>query len=88
MNCLACKYPFSYNVDMERISIITGHYGSGKTEFSLNYALKCSSEGKRTGFPIYFRFKTNKYKRCGREEEMAKITTLKIQEMKDRDGAS
>ena len=61
MNCLACKYPFAYNVDMKRISIITGHYGSGKTEFSLNYALKCSSEGKRTALVdldianVYFR---------------------------------
>jgi hypothetical protein len=61
VNCLACKYPFAYNVDMKRISIITGHYGSGKTEFSLNYALKCSSEGKRTALVdldianVYFR---------------------------------
>lgn len=28
------------------INIITGHYGSGKTEFAINYALKKRSEGK------------------------------------------
>lgn len=29
------------------ISIVTGHYGSGKTEFALNLALKKKAEGKR-----------------------------------------
>lgn len=32
----------------KRIRIITGHYGSGKTEFAVNYALKLSEEGKKT----------------------------------------
>lgn len=31
----------------KRIRIITGHYGSGKTEFALNYALKLRSMGKK-----------------------------------------
>jgi len=30
-----------------RISIITGHYGTGKTEFSVNLALALSAEGKQ-----------------------------------------
>lgn len=30
-----------------RIRIITGHYGSGKTEFAVNYAVKLSKEGKK-----------------------------------------
>lgn len=29
---------------MKRINIITGHYGSGKTEFAINYALKLKDE--------------------------------------------
>jgi len=34
---------------MKKINIVTGHYGSGKTEFSINYALKLKSEsGKAT----------------------------------------
>lgn len=34
--------------DDKRIRIITGHYGSGKTEFSVNYAVKLAQEGKKT----------------------------------------
>jgi len=30
-----------------RIRIITGHYGSGKTEFSVNYAVKLANMGKK-----------------------------------------
>ena len=30
-----------------RIRIIIGHYGSGKTEFSVNYAMKLADEGKK-----------------------------------------
>ena len=29
---------------MKRLNIITGHYGSGKTEFAINYALKLNRE--------------------------------------------
>ncbi len=31
-----------------RIRVIVGHYGSGKTEFSVNYALKLAERGKKT----------------------------------------
>ena len=30
-----------------RVSIITGHYGTGKTELSVNLALALAAEGKR-----------------------------------------
>jgi len=32
----------------KRIRIIIGHYGSGKTEFAVNYALKLAEMGKKT----------------------------------------
>lgn len=32
----------------KRIRVIVGHYGSGKTEFSVNYALKLAEHGKKT----------------------------------------
>lgn len=32
----------------KRIRVIIGHYGSGKTEFSVNYAMKLASEGIKT----------------------------------------
>ena len=31
----------------KRIRIITGHYGSGKTEFAVNYAVKLANENKK-----------------------------------------
>lgn len=31
-----------------RVRIITGHYGSGKTEFAVNYTLKLAEEGYKT----------------------------------------
>ena len=45
----------------KRIRIIIGHYGSGKTEFSVNYAVKLSALGKKVGLVdldvvnLYFR---------------------------------
>lgn len=45
----------------KRIRIIIGHYGSGKTEFSLNYALRLNEEGKKVSIAdldvvnLYFR---------------------------------
>lgn len=45
----------------KRIRIIIGHYGSGKTEFSINYALKLSELGKKVAIAdldvvnLYFR---------------------------------
>ncbi len=32
----------------KRIQIITGHYGSGKTEFAVNLALKLAAQGQKT----------------------------------------
>lgn len=32
----------------KRIRVIVGHYGSGKTEFAVNYALKLAAEQKKT----------------------------------------
>lgn len=32
----------------KRIRIITGHYGSGKTEFAVNYAVKLAQQGSKT----------------------------------------
>ena len=45
----------------KRIRIIIGHYGSGKTEFSINYALKLNELGKKVAIAdldivnLYFR---------------------------------
>jgi len=32
----------------KRIRVVVGHYGSGKTEFSVNYALKLAEQGQKT----------------------------------------
>ncbi|MBU5438541.1 ATP-binding protein [Tissierella sp. MSJ-40] len=48
-------------INDKRIRIITGHYGSGKTEFSVNYAVKLASMGKKVALAdldvvnLYFR---------------------------------
>ena len=48
-------------VKHRRIKVITGHYGSGKTEFSINYAVKLANEGKKVALVdldvvnLYFR---------------------------------
>lgn len=45
----------------KRIRIIVGHFGSGKTEFSVNYAVKLASKGKKVALAdldvinLYFR---------------------------------
>lgn len=47
--------------EAKRIKVIVGHYGSGKTEFSINYAVKLSAEGKKVALidldviNLYFR---------------------------------
>ena len=35
---------------MKRINIITGHYGSGKTNLSVNLAVNAAKEGKKVTF--------------------------------------
>ncbi len=53
-------------LDDKRIRIITGHYGSGKTEFSINYAVKLAKSGKKTALAdldvvnLYFRSREKK----------------------------
>lgn len=45
----------------KRIRIVIGHYGSGKTEFSMNYAVKLAEQGKKVALAdldvvnMYFR---------------------------------
>jgi cellulose biosynthesis protein BcsQ len=49
-----------------RVRIITGHYGSGKTEFSVNYAVKLAKAGKKVALAdldivnLYFRSREKK----------------------------
>lgn len=35
-------------MEYKRVTLFLGHYGSGKTNIAVNYALKMSSEGKKT----------------------------------------
>ncbi|MEG1585124.1 MAG: ATP-binding protein, partial [Anaerovorax sp.] len=37
------------NLDDKRIRVIVGHYGSGKSEFSINYAIALAKKGCPTG---------------------------------------
>lgn len=43
-----CKTATLLQFDRKRITIITGHYGSGKTEFALQYALSLAEQGEKT----------------------------------------
>jgi len=40
---------------MSRIRVFTGHFGSGKTEIAINYAIKLAKEGKKVA-PCRFRY--------------------------------
>ena len=50
----------------KRIRIVTGHYGSGKSEFSVNYAMKLARAGKKVALAdldivnMYFRSREKK----------------------------
>lgn len=50
-----------FGVPARRISLVTGHYGSGKTEFAVNLALRLRSSGKKVALVdldianVYFR---------------------------------
>ena len=56
---------------MKRIQIITGHYGSGKTEYAVNLALQLAGTGRKTALADldivnpYFR----SYEQAGRLDE-------------------
>jgi len=34
-------------MDLKKLTVITGHYGSGKTNISVNLALKAAKEGRK-----------------------------------------
>ena len=34
-------------IEPKRVTVITGHFGSGKTEFAINYAIKLKNMGKK-----------------------------------------
>lgn len=61
MNILASILELTYNGTMKRLTIVTGHYGSGKTEFSVNLAMQLALRGYRTALVdldianVYFR---------------------------------
>ena len=52
--------------DDKRVTIITGHYGSGKTEFAVNYAMQLSKTSPKVTLGdldivnVYFRSREKK----------------------------
>lgn len=68
--------------DDKRIRIITGHYGSGKTEFAINYAVALSKVSSRVALGdldivnVYFR---SREKREALEEMGIKVISSSIQ---------
>lgn len=60
----------------KRIRIITGHYGSGKTEFSINYAIKLASLNKKVS--LVDLDVVNLYFRSREKEELLKEHNIKL----------
>lgn len=60
----------------KRIRIITGHYGSGKTEFAVNYAIKLAQANKKTA--ICDLDVVNPYFRSREKEEFLKDLGIRV----------
>jgi len=60
----------------KRIRVIIGHYGSGKTEFAVNYALKLAEEGKKVA--IADLDVVNPYFRSREKAEMMEAKGIKV----------
>lgn len=59
-----------------RVRIITGHYGSGKTEFSVNYAIKLASLNKKVA--LVDLDVVNLYFRSREKEELLKEHSIRL----------
>ena len=60
----------------KRIRIITGHYGSGKTEFSMNYAIKLAGLGEKVA--LVDLDVVNLYFRSREKEELLKDHNIRL----------